>query len=133
MLKRNNSDYATLSDGELASRERVAAAYDARLGMFVTTPLRPNGVTSAWAQYTVQCERRDDLQAALARRGIPSAIYYPRPMHLQRAYAGFGDGPGSLAVSESLCRRVLSLPMHGYLSDTDTARVLAAVEEWSAG
>src|SRR5690606_11928303 len=102
---------------ELAARRRVAAAYGAGLGDGVVTPLRPRGATSAWAQYTVLSDRRDALQAALAARGVPTAVYYPRPMHLQPAYARFGDGPGSLPVSEALCGRVLSLPIHGYMSE----------------
>jgi UDP-2-acetamido-2-deoxy-ribo-hexuluronate aminotransferase len=114
---------------ELAARRRVAAAYDAGLGDGVVTPLRPRGATSAWAQYTVLSDRRDALQAALAARGVPTAVYYPRPMHLQPAYARFGDGPGSLPVSEALCGRVLSLPIHGYMSEAAIERVIAAVRE----
>jgi UDP-2-acetamido-2-deoxy-ribo-hexuluronate aminotransferase len=116
-------------EGELAARARLAASYDARLGNVVTTPLRPRGSVSAWAQYTILSERRDQLQAGLAARGVPSAVYYPRPMHLQPAYAGFGIGPASLPVSEALCGHVLSLPMHGYMSEAVSERVIAAVHE----
>ena len=117
---------------ELTARARLADAYDAGLGDSVTVPARAPGAVSAWAQYTILADDREALRAGLAARGIPSAVYYPKPMHLQPAYAGLGDGPGSLPVSEGLCRRVLSLPMHGYMSDAAADRVIAAVRAAAA-
>ncbi|MEZ5667341.1 MAG: DegT/DnrJ/EryC1/StrS family aminotransferase [Alphaproteobacteria bacterium] len=115
--------------GELAARERLAASYDAGLADAVVTPARRAGAVSAWAQYTILSDRRDALRRHLEAAGIPSAVYYPRPTHLQPAYRRFGDGPGSLPVSEALCARVLSLPMHGYLSADAAARVIDAVRD----
>ena len=82
---------------------------------------------SAWAQYTIQHDDRDRLKARLGEKGVPSAIYYPLPMHLQSAYLEYGDGTGSLPVTEKLCQRVLSLPMHPYMNDTGAEKVCEAV------
>ena len=81
----------------------------------------------AWAQYTIQVDDRDAVQSRLKDRGVPSVVYYPLPMHLQPAYAAFGDGAGSLPVSERLCARVLSLPMNPYQTDAHTEQVIDAV------
>jgi UDP-2-acetamido-2-deoxy-ribo-hexuluronate aminotransferase len=112
---------------ELAARRKLASYYDARLSQYLTTPARSDGVNSAWAQYTIQCDNREALRAALGELGIPTAVYYPRPMHLQPAYADYGPGEGGLPVSESLARRVLSLPMHPYLSEETADRICHAV------
>ena len=67
------------------------------------------------------------MRARLDAAGIPTAIYYPAPMHLQPAYRSHGGGEGSLPVSEALCRRILSLPMHAYLGDAVADRIVEAV------
>ena len=123
---------AILND-EIAARERLAAHYDAALAGAVALPGRRAGRQSAWAQYTIQVEQRDRVAAVLQAQGIPTAVYYPRPMHLQSAYIAYGDGPGSLPVSERLSERVLSLPMHPYLNDTSAERICAAVRAVSGG
>ncbi|TPG12969.1 DegT/DnrJ/EryC1/StrS family aminotransferase [Sphingomonas koreensis] len=113
---------------ELEHRHAVAIAYTERLAGRVATPVMPSGDDRfAWAQYTIQTENRDALRAHLQAAGIPSNVYYPRPMHLQPAYADLGSGEGSLPVSERLSRTVLSLPMHPYLSDAEIERVCDAV------
>ena len=119
----------TVFDDEIAARQRVAAHCDERLRDLLTVPARRNGVHSAWAQYTIQTERRDQLAAGLKSRGIPTAIYYPLPMHLQPAYAEYGNGAGAHPVSEALCGRVLSLPMHPYLDDATIDRICDAISE----
>ena len=105
----------------------MAEKYNAALGRAVETPEIPPGYRSAWAQYTIQSDRRDAIAAALKDHGIPTAIYYPIPMHLQAAYRDFGGGEGSCPVSERLARRVLSLPMHPYLEDSSIARIAEIV------
>ncbi|MFM8990638.1 MAG: DegT/DnrJ/EryC1/StrS family aminotransferase, partial [Alphaproteobacteria bacterium] len=82
-----------------------------------------------WPLYVVETPRRDAVKAALQRQGIPTAIYYPKPMHFQPAYARHGKGPGSLPVSEALCARVLALPMHSDLDLATVDRICAAVAE----
>jgi UDP-2-acetamido-2-deoxy-ribo-hexuluronate aminotransferase len=112
---------------ELAARETLSRRYDTRLANAVAIPARPAGAMSAWAQYTIRSSKRDAVRAALAEAGIPSVVYYPRPMHLQPAYRAHGGGEGTLPVSEALCREVLSLPMHPFLSEADADRVCAAI------
>ncbi len=108
---------------EIAAREALAQLYDERLGGRLELPPRTSGATSAWAQYTVQIDQRDALAASLKDQGIPTAIYYPSPMHLQPAYSKYGEGTGSLPQSERLAGRVLSLPMHPYMDDA-TANII---------
>lgn len=112
---------------ELAARDALASRYDAGLADVVTTPLRLDGHRSAWAQYSILSPQRDDLAAKLKASGIPTAVYYPRPMHLQPAYEAFGAGAGSLPVSEQLSRDILSLPFHPFMPDAVADRVIAAV------
>lgn len=116
-------------DEELAIRERIAQAYDSRLGALLDVPARVPGGVSAWAVYAVllpDAEARGRLQAGLRDAGVPTAIYYPRPLHHQPAYAGHHDG-AALPVSESLATRILALPIHPDLTDADVERVCEAV------
>ena len=120
-------------DAEIDARERVAACYDAGLAGIAGLPARLPGRRSTWAQYTIRLERRDQVQAALAAQGIPTAIHYPLPMHLQPAYRAWGEGPGSLPVSERLSRQVLCLPMHPDLDEETAMRIARAVRDAAAG
>jgi dTDP-4-amino-4,6-dideoxygalactose transaminase len=112
---------------ELVSRERWAALYDSRLGSGIAIPYRSPDSRSAWAQYCVRVPHRDQVRERLAREGIPTAIYYPKPLHFQPAYSCYGDGPGSLPVSERLCGEILALPMHPYLDETVIDRIAKAL------
>ncbi len=116
-------------DDELEARERVAQIYDDELKDVVATPKRIEGLKSAWAQYTIKTEKRAAVQEKLGTAGIPTMIYYPKPMHLQAPYLPYGGGEGSLPVSEAICRQVMSLPMHPYLSDDDARRIAAATRD----
>ena len=114
---------------ELAARERIARVYDQRLGNAVVTPKRVADSTSAWAIYAILLPdeaARERTQAALKADGVPTAIYYPRPLQRQPAYSGQHDGV-SLPVSEDLATRILALPIHPDLTDDDVERVCAAV------
>jgi dTDP-4-amino-4,6-dideoxygalactose transaminase len=116
-------------DAELADRERVAKIYDRRLGNILTIPARVPNSASAWAVYAVLLPdgaTRDRLQAELKQAGVPSAIYYPRALHQQPAYAGSHDGV-PMPVSEDLATRIMALPIHPDLSDSDAERVCDAV------
>ena len=113
---------------EIASRDRVARRYTEGLADVVTTPVVPAGLISVWAQYTLRLPagRRDALAAALKAEGIPTAIYYPIPLHRQQAYKHFPVGKGGVAVSERLAAEVISLPMHAYLDATTQDRIIDA-------
>lgn len=112
---------------ELAMRQVIARRYTAGLRDAVDTPLTPEGSHSAWSQYSIVTDRRDWLRAALSERGIPTAIYYPKPLHLQRAFAELGYREGDLPLAESVSRRVLSLPMHPYLDEQTQQSMVAAI------
>ena len=112
---------------ELGRRDRIAARYGAGLaGRVAATPGLISGARSTWAQYTIEHERRDALAAHLRRAGVPTAVYYPVPMHLQAPYGG-APAPGGLPVTEAKARVVLSLPMHADLEEATQDRIIAAV------
>jgi len=113
---------------ELQARERWASLYDRHLaGRAVVLPARQTGAFSAWAQYCVRVAGRDAVRAKLAGQGIPTAIYYPKPLHFQPAYQAYGQGAGSLPVAEKICNEIMALPMHPYLDEGTIARIAAAV------
>lgn len=113
---------------ELEKRHVVAQHYTRRLKDHMATPQAAQGDDRfAWAQYTVKVADRDGVQARLKAVGVPTNVYYPRPMHLQEAYLQFGQGEGSLPVSEQLSGMVLSLPMHPYLTLAEIDRVCDAL------
>ena len=114
---------------ELAAREKIAQVYDARLGNAVTTPKRVPDSTSAWAIYAILLRdgaERDAVQTALKADGVPTAIYYPRPLHRQPAYRDHHDG-SALPVSENLADRILALPIHPDLSDAAVSHICDSV------
>ena len=112
---------------EIQARNRLADYYDGRLAGHAVTPKRRPGSLSAWAQYSILIERRDQVRAELQAQGIPSQIYYPEPMHLQAPYRPYGNGEASLPVSERLAQSILSLPMHAYMEEATAARICDAV------
>lgn len=118
------------SSYELDARNKWAALYTSLLHDTVTTPTVREGYSSSWAQYTIMLEnepQRDALLAALKAQGIPAMIYYWRPLHRQTAYLPLGYEEGSLPAAESVCKRVLSLPMHPYLDEETVKKVADAV------
>jgi dTDP-4-amino-4,6-dideoxygalactose transaminase len=114
-------------DAECVERQAVAARYDAALNDIVQTPQVPAGSTSVWAQYTIRSPRRDRVVASLGAQGIPTAVFYPKPIHVQPPYRGYPVAGGGLPVTEQLAQDVVSLPMHPYLSAADQDRVIAAL------
>ena len=115
------------SDYELDAVNKAADCYTERL-QGLATPVIPEGFRSSWAQYTVKFAdrvQRDAVQAALKAEGIPSMVYYPKPMHLQTAFADLPTR--SCPVATSLCERVLSLPMHPYLTEEQIDTVCAVI------
>jgi len=119
----------TIFDDEVAARERIAARYSAALEGVVAVPRLRQGVTSVWAQYTIEVDDRDGVVARMKALGIPTMIYYPRPLHVQGPYASYPTAPGGLAVTETLAARVLSLPMHSYLDDATQDRIIEGLRD----
>ena len=112
-------------DDELKAVNRVAAKYSQLLAGKVQTPVVPEGYTSSWAQYTIQTENRDDLQARLKAAGVPSMVYYPHTMSRQTAFAHLNQAP--CPVADRLSRSVLSLPMHPYMTDEEIETVASLI------
>ena len=120
---------------EIVARGRVAARYAAGLADVATVPRVGNESNSVWAQYTIRLApgRRDALAAALKAQGIPTGIYYAKPLHRQAAYRHFPVAEGGLPASERLAEEVISLPMHAYLEQPVQDRIIAAVRRALAG
>ena len=120
---------------EIVARNVVAQRYTAGLADVATVPHVGNESTSVWAQYTIRLApgRRDALAAALKAQGIPTAIYYAKPLHRQAAYRDFPVADGGLPVSERLADEVISLPMHAYLEAPVQDRIVSAVRRALAG
>jgi UDP-2-acetamido-2-deoxy-ribo-hexuluronate aminotransferase len=113
---------------EIEIRQQIAQRYSELLApnSSVCTPHVPPGSKSVWAQYSVLArskEERFSLQAKLRAEGVPTAIYYPEPLHRQPAFAHLGYGRGDFPVAEDCASRIFSLPMHPYLSPEDQKRI----------
>jgi dTDP-4-amino-4,6-dideoxygalactose transaminase len=118
-------------DKEVECVNEVARRYTELLKDKVKTPVIPEGFGSSWAQYTIQLpteEIRNALQAALKEAGIPSMVYYPKPMHLQTAFQNTIQPVGcTCKIAERLCGTVLSLPMHPYLEPADIEHICSVL------
>ncbi|MDP2010011.1 MAG: DegT/DnrJ/EryC1/StrS family aminotransferase, partial [Phenylobacterium sp.] len=92
----------------------------------VRTPSVIAGGVSVWAQYTIETDDRDGLAAHLKAAEIPSAVYYPIPIHRQQVYSRY-PAPGGLPVTDAAAEKVMSLPMHPYLTPDHQDQVIAAI------
>lgn len=115
-------------DDEIDARQRVAQRYDAGLRDLVATPQVQEGCVSVWAQYTIRIPggRRESFMARMREQGVPTAIYYPKPLSQQEAYRHYPVSGNGVAVSERLAREVVALPMHPYLDEATQDRIIAA-------
>jgi dTDP-4-amino-4,6-dideoxygalactose transaminase len=123
------SEKLKIFQDEIEARQVVAKRYADGLNDVVTVPAVPAEMTSVWAQYTVRVSggRRDALAATLKAEGIPTAIYYPIPLHRQVAYKQYPASTAGLGVSDRLAGEVISLPMHPYLDAPTQDRIVEAV------
>lgn len=105
---------------DLALRQSVAANYTAALSdkHYILPTVNPNCI-SAWAQYSIRVKGREDIQKKLQDAGIPTAVHYPMPLHLQEAFAYLGYSQGDFPMSELIADEIMSLPMNPYLSDQE--------------
>jgi len=122
-------------DDEVAARERAAGVY-ARLieqvfgpGGRVRPPWIAPGNASVYAQYTVEVDEREIVETRMKALGVPTAVHYPMSLHEQPVFGYLGQPAGSFPVSEAAARRVLSLPMHPYLTEAQQQQVVAALAE----
>ncbi|MET0534227.1 MAG: DegT/DnrJ/EryC1/StrS family aminotransferase, partial [Steroidobacter sp.] len=124
---------------EVAARSKIGARYSTMIdeafakvsdpARKAVTPYLAPGCTSVYAQYTVEVTDRAKVEQGMKARGIPTAVHSPVPLHLQPVFANLGAGVGSFPVSEAAGNRVISLPMHPYLTEEQQARVVAALKE----
>jgi len=117
---------------EIALRQLVADRYTALLDSLadLNSPKIPPGYKSAWAQYSILAKdgrHRAALQNHLKAAGIPTAVYYPKPLHLQSAYSALGYQAGDFAVSENCAERIFSIPMHPYLSEEEQQKIVETI------
>lgn len=115
---------------ELDAVNTVAKRYTSNLNGMVHTPVVPLGFGSSWAQYTIvlnEEQQRDNLQNTLKASSIPSMIYYPKPIHEQTAYNNIDCRGVDFPITEKLCKTVLSLPMHPYLTASEVDQVSEVV------
>jgi dTDP-4-amino-4,6-dideoxygalactose transaminase len=120
----------TILEDEMVARQKVGQRYADGLGDVVKVAQVSDGSRSAWAQYAIETPRRDALKAHLQENGIPSVIYYVKPLHAQVAYRDFPVTPTGLPVSEALPERILCLPMHPYLTEEDQDRIITTIRNF---
>lgn len=116
-------------ESELVHRRRAAQAYSDRLAGLADAPALAEGNTSTWAQYTLRVPERDRVRAHLEKKGIPTAIHYPLPLHAQEAFAALGGKDEDCPEAARAAREAISLPMHGLISDRDIEETCAALKE----
>jgi len=119
---------------EIQLRQAAADRYGALLGDLqnIRTPGIPEGMKSVWAQYSILAQdaaHRSVLLESLRKNGVPTAIYYPLPLHMQEAFAFLGYSSGAFPVSEDFATRIFSIPMHPYLEETQQRRIAAAIRD----
>ena len=117
---------------EVNLRQQVADRYNELFSdnLSLQIPDVPKGYLSVWAQYSLLApneDQREQFQSKLKGAGVPTAVYYPRPLHLQTAFKGLGHQAGDFPVSEDFSKRIFSLPMHPYLSESDQESIVKAM------
>ncbi|HIP13149.1 MAG TPA: hypothetical protein EYG73_10580, partial [Arcobacter sp.] len=105
---------------DLALRQEVASKYTTSLeNKALVVPFVDSDTTSAFAQYSVRVQNRDDVQAKLKEQGIPTAVHYPVPLHLQECFAYLAYKKGNFPISELVSSEIMSLPMNPYVTDEE--------------
>ncbi len=119
----------TIFAEEIELRNTAAARYSSGLEGIVTPPFVHQDRKSAWAQYSVLTERKDEIISSLKEKNIPVATYYPIPLHLQEAFTSLGYKMGDFPISEKLSETIFSLPMHPYLTKEAQDFIISSVSE----
>jgi dTDP-4-amino-4,6-dideoxygalactose transaminase len=117
----------TIFPEEMKARARIAERYRKGLGNAVEMQNVPAGSDSAWGLFTIMVDNREAVMKKLQEASVPSSIYYYKALHQHQAFAAYAP-KGGLPVCEKLANRVLSLPMHPYVTDEQIDRVVAAVK-----
>ncbi len=122
---------ADIFEEEIGLRQVVAGRYNDLLETVVKTPYVKEHNVSAWAQYSILHPNRDQVINGLKEEGIPTAVYYPKPLHLQDAFAHLGYRYGDMPVSERIAGEIFSIPMHPYLKEEDQVRIAEAIRKYA--
>ncbi len=113
---------------DLALRQEVAKKYTKVLeGKDIILPFVVKEATSAWAQYSVRVQNRDEVQAQLKEQGIPTAVHYPMPLHLQECFEYLEYKEGDFPIAEEVSNEIMSLPMNPYVSDEEIKYIVACI------
>jgi UDP-2-acetamido-2-deoxy-ribo-hexuluronate aminotransferase len=118
-----------LFPGEIIQRQKIAERYDLMLAPILKTPHIAKDNTSVYAQYTIEVPNREVFQKHMTQLGIPTAIHYPIAMHQQKALSHLKYKEGDFPIAEQCSQRVISLPMHPYLAESEQIKIVAAVKE----
>jgi UDP-2-acetamido-2-deoxy-ribo-hexuluronate aminotransferase len=113
---------------EIEGRNCVASAYTEQLSEAITTPQVKSDRTSVWAQYTVRVFNREELQKKLKKEGVPTAVHYPIPLHLQECFQHLGGKVGDFPLSEKMAQEVMSLPMNPFLTEEEVQYITTKVK-----
>jgi len=116
-------------DNEIKLRNQIANTYSENLNDLIKTPTTPKGLSSVWAQYSIQVEDREKLKKDLAKLDIPTATFYPTPIHLSQAYSHLGYKVGDFPISERISNKIISLPMHPFLEKEQIIKITNAVNQ----
>jgi UDP-2-acetamido-2-deoxy-ribo-hexuluronate aminotransferase len=117
---------------EIKARQSVAESYTELFSVHssqFTIPHIPEGYKSSWAQYSILSEHRDETQRILQNGGVPTAIYYPKPLHMQKAFELLGYRIDDFPVAELTSKKIFSLPMHPYLAEHQIQRIIAVIKK----
>ena len=115
---------------DLRLRQEVAQKYNEKLKeKNIVIPTLKNDRTSAWAQYSIRVKNRDVVQAKLKEKGIPTAVHYPMPLHMQECFKYLGYKEGDFPVSEKVSKEIMSLPMNPYLKDEEFEYIINVLED----
>lgn len=116
-------------DKDIIRRQQVAKKYDEHLLRYTTIPFVKRDNTSVWAQYSIRVKNRDKIQIALKEKGIPTAVHYPKPLHLQECFEYLRYKQGDFPVSEDVSDEIMSLPMNPYLTDLEIEYITKELKE----
>jgi UDP-2-acetamido-2-deoxy-ribo-hexuluronate aminotransferase len=114
---------------ELKSRQKVAELYTKALSKNLQTPVIKPNRQSSWAQYTLRVKNRDNLQLNLKKKHIPTSVYYPIPLHLQKCFAYLNYKKGNLPVSEKASNEVISIPMNAFITKKEVAYIISNINK----
>lgn len=112
---------------EISLRQKVSKKYSEELKDVCKIPCINNNNVSSWAQYSIIHTEREKIINYLKQNGVPTAIYYPKPLHLQKTFSQLGYSKGDFLVSEEVSSKIFSIPMHPYLTISDQNKIISAI------